>query len=182
MMKWILVLIAILIFGLGVGYYFGYDFGFEKRGQQQNVTNFEECAAEGYPVREIYPAICTTPDGKAFTQNIGNEMDLSDEIVVNNPRPGQVISSPLKLEGKARGTWLFEASAGVRVVDSQGKMLGQSYIMTSDDWMTEDFVNFTGELAFESTNDTNGTVIFENANPSGLPERTKQLQIPIKFK
>ncbi len=181
MAKWILALIAILIIGLGAGYYFGYDIGFERSGKN-NITSFDECVKAGNQVQAIYPPVCTTPDGKTFTQDVGNEVDLTDEIVVTNPRPGQLINSPLQVSGNARGTWFFEASSGVKVIDSQGTVLGQGPVMTIGDWMTEDFVEFAGEIVFDSTNDANGMVIFENANPSGLPERTKQLKIPIKFK
>jgi len=31
-----------------------------------SITNFEECAAAGYPVMESYPEQCRTPDGRLF--------------------------------------------------------------------------------------------------------------------
>ena len=34
------------------------------------VTNFEECAAAGYPVLESYPRQCNTPDGKHFVEGV----------------------------------------------------------------------------------------------------------------
>mgnify|MGYP005839159459 CR=1 FL=1 len=35
-----------------------------------NINSFEECAKAGYPVMEIYPPQCKTPDGRIFTQEI----------------------------------------------------------------------------------------------------------------
>lgn len=35
-----------------------------------SVTNFDECAAAGYPIMESYPEQCRTPDGKTFTRQI----------------------------------------------------------------------------------------------------------------
>ncbi|MBU0980942.1 MAG: hypothetical protein KJ709_09135 [Nanoarchaeota archaeon] len=34
------------------------------------INSFDDCAAAGNPVAEIYPAICRTPDGRSFTQAI----------------------------------------------------------------------------------------------------------------
>lgn len=37
------------------------------------ITDFEECEAAGFPVQESYPARCTTPDGRSFTQIIDDD-------------------------------------------------------------------------------------------------------------
>jgi len=34
------------------------------------ITNFEECAAAGYPVIESYPRQCRTPNGKTFAEKV----------------------------------------------------------------------------------------------------------------
>lgn len=34
------------------------------------VESFDECVAMGYPVMEIYPARCSTPDGRTFIEEI----------------------------------------------------------------------------------------------------------------
>lgn len=33
-----------------------------------SITNFDECAAAGYPIMESYPEQCKTPDGRTFTK------------------------------------------------------------------------------------------------------------------
>jgi len=30
------------------------------------ITNFDECAAAGYPIQETFPEQCSTPDGRTF--------------------------------------------------------------------------------------------------------------------
>jgi hypothetical protein len=37
------------------------------------ITSFEECAKAGLPVMESYPARCTTPDGRSFTEKLTPE-------------------------------------------------------------------------------------------------------------
>ncbi len=34
------------------------------------ISNFEECAAAGYPVMESYPRQCRTPDGRLFVEAV----------------------------------------------------------------------------------------------------------------
>jgi uncharacterized membrane protein len=40
----------------------------KKSNQQASVTNFQQCAAAGYPVMQSYPRECTLPDGKFFVE------------------------------------------------------------------------------------------------------------------
>jgi hypothetical protein len=68
-MKLTILIILILIGGGVIGYYFGYDHGFEKAAVA-GISNFEECAAAGYPIMESYPEQCRTPDGRTFVRKI----------------------------------------------------------------------------------------------------------------
>lgn len=43
---------------------------FLSRKSRGNITSFDECSAAGYPIQESYPAVCITPDGLRFVQNI----------------------------------------------------------------------------------------------------------------
>jgi len=169
----------VLLFGAAAGYYFGYDIGFEK-AIKTNITSFDECVAAGFPIMESYPSRCST-DGKTFTQYIGNEIELSDLILVDNPRPNQAVKSPLLISGKARGQWFFEASAPVRILDGDGNVLAEKFIEAKGEWKTEDFVDFEGEITFNSAGAVKGALVLQNDNPSGLPENTRELRIPVQF-
>jgi len=146
------------------------------------INSFDSCVAAGYPVMESYPARCSTPDGQSFSEEIGNEIDMKDKIILSNPRPNQVILSPLEVTGQAVGPWYFEASFGVKLFDSQGNLLVQAPATTAEEWMTSDFVPFTANLTFNPGNDTNGTLVLEKANPSGLLENEESLTLPVRFK
>lgn len=78
------------------------------------ITTFEECAAAGNVILESYPPQCRTKDGQSFTQDIGNELSLHDQIRISSPRPQAIISNPLKITGEARGPWFFEAQFPLR--------------------------------------------------------------------
>ena len=40
--------------------------------KESKISNFEECAAAGYPVGESYPRQCWTPGGKHFIEDISD--------------------------------------------------------------------------------------------------------------
>ncbi len=69
----IAVLAVFLVAGSALGYWLGYDHGFENR-TVANINSFDECAAAGYPIMESYPEQCRTPDGRNFVNTPdGNE-------------------------------------------------------------------------------------------------------------
>lgn len=172
-----------LLLGLAVGYYFGYDVGFEKASNENNsrkVTSFDECAAFGNPVMESYPRQCRA-DGITYTEDIGNELDKSDLIKITNPRPNQIVSSPLEITGEARGLWFFEASFPVYLYDGNGKLVSQGLAQADGEWMTEDFVRFTSNLTFVQPKTKIGKLVLMKDNPSGILEKDDELRIPVVF-
>lgn len=102
------------------------------------------------------------------------------DIIVDSPAPNAVVTSPLTITGKARGTWYFEASFPVRLLDDDGNELVVIPAQAQGDWMTEDFVPFSVTLAFVTTAKT-GTLVLERDNPSGMPENDKAIEIPVRF-
>jgi hypothetical protein len=116
--------------------------------------------------------------------NANNE-DGSD-IVVFSPKPNQLIANPLSIEGKARGFWYFEASFPVKLTDKDGNVLASGIAQAQSDpatgevnWMTENFVNFKAELNFISDKNTDGFLVLQKDNPSGLPENDAEIKIPV---
>ena len=104
-----------------------------------------------------------------------------DLIRVSNPKQNQTIKNPLSIEGEARGTWYFEASFPIKIIDANGNILGTAVAQAQSDWMTEDFVPFKAQLNFATSSTEQGVLILEKDNPSGLPENDDELQIPIIF-
>jgi hypothetical protein len=173
----VFILIIIVLGGMA-GYFTVFKPG---KSPTPIINSFEECVSAGYPLLESYPSQCKTPDGETFTEDIGNELEKSDLIRVSNPRPNQIIKSPLIVDGEARGFWFFKASFPVKILNERGEVVVQGLAQAQGDWMTENFVQFRAELIFEVPSTEKGNLVLEKDNPSGLPEHADELRIPIRF-
>jgi hypothetical protein len=104
-----------------------------------------------------------------------------DMIRVATPQPNQTVKSPLVVSGEARGTWYFEASFPVKLLDANGNILAQAPAQAQGEWMTAEFVPFSVTLTFPNPTTATGTLVLEKDNPSGLPEYDDSRSIPIRF-
>jgi len=181
-MKKIIVIILALILAGGLIWYLSIRTPEEPTLSEKEITSFEECVTAGYAIMESYPRQCKTPDGKTFIEDIGNELEKFDLIRVNNPRPNQIIESPLLINGQARGFWFFEADFPIKLFDDNSFLLGITSARALDEWMTENFVSFSATLSFTVPSTPTGRLILEKDNPSGLPEHADELVIPVYFK
>ncbi|MEX2361688.1 MAG: Gmad2 immunoglobulin-like domain-containing protein [Patescibacteria group bacterium] len=183
-MKTNILLAALVLVALAVGSWVGYDIGFEKSKKNGatvlDVSDFDDCVGQTGTVAESYPAQCSI-GGKTFTQDIGNELEKADLIKIDSPRPNAVITSPLTIKGQARGTWFFEASFPVHLYDANDKQIAVKPAMTSENWMSEDFVSYEVVLTFKKPTTKTGYLLLKNDNPSGLPENDDFLKVPVKF-
>jgi hypothetical protein len=126
----------------------------------------------------LYAAI----SGGKFVLIAPQKGDKSDLIKLGLPAPLTHISSPLTLSGQARGNWYFEASFPIELTDVNGNVIVQSHANATGDWMTTDFVPFEATLEFTPpSGDKRGVLILRKDNPSGLPEKEDELDIPVVF-
>lgn len=153
----------------------------EKEWQESEILTFEECIEKGYQRIDFETPQCKTSSGKTFYQQTDSSPALINEIVVEMPRSNTIISSPTRIQGRARGFWFFEGTFSVFLLDKDGVELGSSVLLAEGEWMTEDFVNFSGELVFDAPSSKTGKLVFKNANPSGLSENDKSIEIPVRF-
>lgn len=125
---------------------------------------------------------CVVSEGTKTAEINWRCTGLKDDLIsVSAPKPNQVVKSPLLIEGEARGTWYFEASFPIKIVDANGNVLGTAVAQAQSDWMTEEFVSFKAQLNFIAPATEQGTLIFKKDNPSGLPENDDNLQVPVLF-
>jgi len=67
MLKIAAIFLLGVIAGAALGYFVGYDIGFEDR-TAGTISSFADCVTAGYPVAESYPRQCRTPDGRNFVE------------------------------------------------------------------------------------------------------------------
>jgi len=111
-----------------------------------------------------------------------DEASKFDLIRIQTPKPGETVTSPIRIKGEARGPWFFEASFSVVLTDWDGRIIGEAIATAEDEWMTEDYVPFTAELYFDADPNVysdKGTLIFHKHNASGLPEHDDALEFDV---
>lgn len=114
----------------------------------------------------------------SVTEHIQSKADL---IRVASPGPGEMIRSPLIVQGEARGYWFFEASFPIHLFDANGKEIAINIAQAQNEWMTTDFVPFSATMQFQKPQTKTGTLVFKKDNPSGLSEHDDELRIPVLF-
>ncbi len=102
-------------------------------------------------------------------------------VVVSQPLANAVVTSPLTVQGEARGPWYFEASFPVHLLDGHGTEIATAAAQAQGDWMTEDFVPFQVTLTFTPPATATGTLVLEKDNPSGDPLNDASVSIPVAF-
>jgi len=108
----------------------------------------------------------------------------ADLIRVTSPQAYASVTSPITITGEARGTWYFEASFPVLLMDGSGKIIAQGVAEAQGDWMTTDFVPFTATLSFVRAEVTQpyasrATLILKKDNASGLPAHDDAVYLPV---
>ncbi len=111
--------------------------------------------------------------------NITYKNATSNNIVVDLPFPGAVVGKDFTITGKARGTWYFEASFPVKVLDKDGKVLFLGPAQAQTDWMTENFVSFKLPVKVSQSYIGSATIVLEKDNPSALPENDASISFPV---
>ena len=106
------------------------------------------------------PTPALTPNPAAFN---------SENVRVFSPVPGATVAKQFTVLGEARGSWFFEASFPIKVVDANNNQVGTGIAMTADNWMTTEFVPFSAQVTVENYSGP-ATIVLLKDNPSGLPE------------
>lgn len=182
MNKSLIFLVVLIIVGGAFGLWYKSSKNSTVFTPSLQINSFEDCVTAGYPVAESYPRQCNSPDGRHFVEDIGNILEKQDLIRLTNIQPGDKISSPLEITGEARGTWFFEASFPITILDDSGNIIVEGHAEATADWMTEEFVGFKATLQFTTPqNVTKGFLVLHKDNPSGLAQNDDELKIPVKF-
>ena len=107
---------------------------------------------------------------------------IPDVLELATPLAGAPLRSPLHLEGRARGSWYFEASFPVYLLDATGDTIAAGPAHAIGKWMTADFVPFEVTLTFPAAGSDSGTLVLAKDDPSGLRSLSAELRIPVRFR
>ncbi len=185
-LKKIIIFIIIFIIVL-ISVWFWYN------RQNEWVCKDGEWIAQGSP-RDSKPEIACKRDGDSELVNESRAMPDKEMVEIDSqkvaeginirvmsPTVNATIKSPLKITGEAKGSWFFEASFPVKIVDIGGSVLGEGVAQAQGDSMTDEYVPFKAEIKFDINGSTGGDIIFQKSNPSGLPENAGSFSFPILF-
>ena len=127
------------------------------------------------PKKEVVEVI-----DEPITEKITYNNASTDNIQVELPFPGAVTGKEFIVIGKARGTWFFEASFPIDVLDKDGKILVQTYATAQGEWMTQDFVPFKSEnIKIPATYIGPATLVLKKDNPSDMRELDASISFPF---
>lgn len=129
----------------------------------------------------IYKVLYKENSKNAETYNFSN-LRRDEGIEIFNPKENSVISNPLKIEGRARGSWFFEAEFTAELYDENGNFLGKGIMRAKSDWTTNDFVAFEGEVKFNTTTSKSVILKILSSNPSGLDEYQRIYEMKLFMK
>jgi hypothetical protein len=103
-------------------------------------------------------------------------------LSVTAPVSNALLATSTKITGTANGTWYFEGSFPIELVDASGTILAQAVATAQGDWMTMSPVPFTSTLTFTNQQHITSAILrFKNDNPSGMPENDKSFEVPVRF-
>ncbi len=131
----------------------------------------------------VYYQNTKTLDGRTYAEEIPEKITYvnatSGMIVPTLPFPGAVTGKQFLITGKARGTWYFEASFPVVILDKNGHVLTSGPAQALSDWMTTEFVSFSATMTVPTSYIGKATIVLKKDNPSGLPEYDAFISFPI---
>jgi len=110
-------------------------------------------------------------------------LEETSGLNIISPIANTEVSSPLEIIGVVSGNgWAgFEGQVGtVKLLDKNGKQISIGILGATTDWMTLP-TSFKTILNFKPPETEVGTLLFENENTSGLPEKGRLFSLPVKF-
>lgn len=157
----------------------------QQRLNDEAIDNYDKCVAAGYPIIETYPEQCRTDDGRNFTRDISDELAMYEftsekgvKIQINTPTANEIVAAPFRVVGQVPGSWTFEGSFPLTIVDEDGEVLTTKSVTVNGEWTTDALVPFDTEVSVKNY-DGPATIILHRDNPSDLPENDDSVRIDV---
>lgn len=106
--------------------------------------------------------------------------NFPEGLELSTPLPGDTVSFPLSVSGKARGYWYFEGDFQLALYHKQ-QVVAESYVSAQGAWMTTNFVAFKGQINPNEPLPPGATLtlMLHGANPSGLKQNERHFKVPL---
>ncbi len=105
----------------------------------------------------------------------------SVSVKIFSPLSNEKVVNPLAIIGQVPGSWSFEASFPIKLLDSNGRVVAQTSAQVLGDWMTDNLVPFSAKLTWSTAESGKGTLVLQKDNPSGLAKNDDSVSIPVEF-
>lgn len=112
-------------------------------------------------------------------QQVVEQPKPEPSISVDSPTPNEQVSGEIEVLGKAQGSWFFEGSFPVTLVDDTGATVAQGVATAAEEWMTEKSVPFIATIDIADVSAGSYSLVFTKDNPSGLPENDESFTVPV---
>ncbi len=185
--------------------YFGSDDDREIEYSETEIISEEETTVNSYPaVRRVVEGAfgqsintqVDTANGRYLISAYPAESDLIEvydrilehikldadiEVSLNQPELGAQIESPVTVQGKAPGTWFFEAALPVEIETAGGQILAEDIFITEQDWMTDELLDFEINLDYSDPEVNFGFIKVIKNDVSDIPRNKHFFYWPVRF-
>jgi hypothetical protein len=107
---------------------------------------------------------------------------LSDRVTVSAPLPNTTVGQTFTVAGSAPGNWFSEAVFPLQVRDPDDNLVARGQGHAKGEWMVTTLVPFTASITLSTHYTGPAELILLRDNPSGLPENSDLVTIPITIK
>ncbi len=134
------------------------------------------CGNSWSNTQEIIPdeTINTSFEYLDYVNFSDEESQIQADIEVN-------FENEIFIQWKAVWPWFFEANFWLQLIDENEKILVDSYVTATDEWMTTEYVPFSGKISYEKSETEYWYIIFSKANPSWLEENKLEKRVKVKL-
>ena len=126
-------------------------------------------------------ALLFFPKVKNLGKPVPTVKEPESDVVITYPKPYQVVTSPLVVKGKAKGTWFFEGELPITLYYGVGSDFVSTYVMAEGEWMTADYVDFELSIDFPVPETNDGLLVIQKNNPSDMRELDDSFEVPLRF-
>ena len=123
------------------------------------------------------------PSASTTTTPIASSIEpLSTNVTVSAPAPNTIVGKTFTVSGIAPNGWYFEAVFPIQVRDPNDNLIATGQGHARGDWTAAGPVPFTSSITLDANYSGPADLILLRDNPSGLPQNSDEVTVPIVIK